>query len=157
MSHRLTTNSTYNEVLADFTPRSSRVNYDPAAEVIGEYQHTADLIVQTDGLSEFSVIFMLFDSQNTPVPWQNQHYQIAVANKYSPVEDPYDYYHQIVLNPDDGFTILRYVSLGTDSLCTNSFTETNIATSGNPIHFRYVRFQIPEVINHKIRMISSAR
>ena len=98
MSSHLTATSEYGEVLADFTPRSSRINYDPNAEIVGEYQHMADLLVQTYGLSEFSVIFSLLDANNNEVNWNNQHYTIYVSDTAgnSQPTDNYDYYHQVI-------------------------------------------------------------
>jgi hypothetical protein len=157
MSH-FTSISTYGEVLADFTPRSSRINYDPTAEIIGEYQKSADILVQTFGLSEFSVIISLLDSNNNEVNWNNQHYTIFVSDTAgnSQPSDPYDYYHQIVPDPDRWIR-LRDVSCGTDVRVTNSFNNSNSGTFASPIHFKWVRFSIDEIPNHKIKMIYSGR
>lgn len=160
MSHHLTSIATYNEVLADFTPRSSRINFDPNAEVINEYQHTADLLVQTYGVMEVTVIFQLLNSNDNPVNWNNQHYKIFVSDTAGNEQpsDPYDYYHQVVRNPDQDWIFLRSVLLGNSSdRCTNSWTETNVLSEANLLHFRWIRFQIDEIPNHKIRMIYSAR
>jgi hypothetical protein len=152
MSETLISNGQYAQITADFTDQNNNN--------INEYQNTADLIISNEGINSLSVIFELFNDQGEEVPFSNQKYRIYVshtAGDYFQKDLQYDYYHQVVLDPNKDWILLRSVPLGNAVRCTNSWTENNQINSGQILHFKFCRFSIDKISNCKIRMTASSR
>lgn len=128
-------------------------------QVTGEINHNAFLIVPTSGVNCISAIFQAFDENNNPVRFQNQRYSIHVSNDagYEIDPDPYSYYNVMIAPYDERWIPLYSIYLGSDLICSNSFSENNCGNLGSPMHFFYTRFSVAEIPDTKVRITSSSR
>lgn len=138
---------------------SSLISFAEFSQVTGDIQHNTELIVNTTGCNEFSIIFECLSEQDEPLNFPTDtKYQLYVSsNGWDTQYDPYDFEHIMLGKDQEKWIHVRDVPLGTSDRCTNSFTWKNMGNYLNPLHFKYVKFVCPEIESAKVRITSSAR
>lgn len=128
-------------------------------EVIGDIQHEVFLVVNTTGMRGFSVIFSCLDANNNPINFNNEKYKIYVSHDAydEPDPDPYSYYNVMLAPEDKRWIHVKDVPLGTTEICHNGFNDRNAGDYLNPIHFKYVKLLVPEIVGKKVKIVASSR
>lgn len=128
-------------------------------QVTGEISQENYIVMSTRGVSQFSFIAEALNVNDEPVNFDSQFYEIHVRHEYNPPEaSDANSYFNVMLNPDnEKWIFLRKVSCGTGIRVDNSWTENNIASEGNILHFTFVRLKINGIPDVKTRLTVAAR
>jgi hypothetical protein len=123
----------------------------------GEIFRDTYIVIPTAGISYISIIFEAFNENNQPVNFNNQKYSIDVCHNCwdDEPEDPYSF--EEIMNPTRDWIHLLDIQFGSDTRCTNSFSEKVMGVNGVPLHFSYVRFLCLAIENVKVRITAGTR
>jgi len=130
-------------------------------EILGEPSQKTFLVANLTGVNGFSLIFNLLDENLNEINFNNQKYCIFASNSaYDEIPfDPTSYY-EIMIRPEKfphEWVMLKELSLGTESNCTQSFDSTNWQNTASPTHWKYVKVAIDGISQCRIRIILSGR
>jgi len=130
-------------------------------EILGEPNQETFLVANLTGVNAFSIIFNLLDENLNEVNFSNEKYRILVSNSaYDTIPSDETSYYEIMIRPDKfphEWVMLKELSLGTESICTQSFDSTNWQNTASPIHWKYVKVAIDGISQCRIRIILSGR